>query len=301
LERQYCAPVLEAHANVELDERVAFLKNLKVPICSSFSATQLQKIASKLYKWRFDSKHVVVREGEQGFSLFFITSGQCRVVREIVFQSNSGSASRDTTLGPRSRDGNAPAFVRLLSLATLVAGEYFGELAQLHIDVDSPNKNQLQRISPSHRNPRPPVVSVGSARNNNHRYTKNRTTGNSIPSTTFDATVGSINTFLMMDSHDLSEESPSSDGLLGEVDFAKLGEHGPSVHRATVFTDGVVEAYVLPRDAFFATFTHSAVLRMREYAQGYPSEHEIRQHVIRQSQWEDYKDKVVRDAIDRDD
>eukprot|EP00755_Sulcionema_specki_P021412 Sspe_Gene.74157::Locus_45643_Transcript_1_1_Confidence_1.000_Length_1689::g.74157::m.74157 len=99
----------------ELDARVQYFQALLVPVFASWSSYQLRELAKRTYPLRFGSRQVIVREREEGTDLYFIVKGECRVVREIEFNEAASGKVKKT--------------VKLLELAVLQPGEYFGELA----------------------------------------------------------------------------------------------------------------------------------------------------------------------------
>ena len=183
---------------------------------------ELTRLARTVYPLTYQSKELVVREGEPGDSLFFILKGKLKVVREIDFTQVAGVPS-----------------VKLLELATLVEGEYFGELSFLRMNVDSNRKSKLPKV------------------------------GHDV-----DFLAGEDDT----DEHETKQLNP----LLS-----------PLPRQATVYAHTPCTLLVLPRDAFVEQITDSSLVRMREYAKGYPTQSDIRAHFTKKQRWEGFKGDVM--------
>lgn len=214
----------------EITQRVHFFKNvLVVPILASWSDDQFEALARSVYPMRYQSRSVSVREGDKADSVFFIVQGKMKVVREVDFSAAHGEPC-----------------AKMLELATLTPGEYYGELALLRFNVDEhrrPKKRELKQNSEN----------------------------------------------LLLDD-DVDEES--------EFDVKALNKTlQPIPRQATVYAHTPSEVLVLPRDRFIDLVQGSALVRVQEYAKGYPSQAEVRAHYLRQQKWSGFKDQVMTQVI----
>ena len=181
---------------------------------------KLLALAASVYPVHFGSKEIAVREGDLAEDVYFIQSGRMRVLRQVNFTVHPSSPS-----------------MKLLELATLEPGEYFGELGVLRYNVDA-------------------VKSVN---------------------------VGSL---LTVSEAEIDEEDP-------EKDFLVINPATPSVRRqATIYAHTPSECLVLPRDAFISLVQQGPLVRMREYAKGYPSSNDIVQFCTKQQEWAAFKTSI---------
>eukprot|EP00672_Neobodo_designis_P021725 CAMPEP_0174827896 /NCGR_PEP_ID=MMETSP1114-20130205/995_1 /TAXON_ID=312471 /ORGANISM="Neobodo designis, Strain CCAP 1951/1" /LENGTH=412 /DNA_ID=CAMNT_0016061579 /DNA_START=55 /DNA_END=1289 /DNA_ORIENTATION=+ len=211
----------------EIANRIKFFKTqLIVPVLASWTDAQFEELARSVYPMRYQSRTVSVREGEKADSVFFLVHGKMKVVREIDFSATHGEPC-----------------AKLLELATLTPGEYYGEAAFLRVNVDESRK-------PKRR--------------------------------------------------DRDFRSLLDDDSDGESEF-ELRLLNPNVEplprQATVYAHTPAEVLVLPRLKFIALFQGSALVRVQEYAKGYPSAAEVRTHYQRQQKWADFKDRVMSDVV----
>jgi CRP-like cAMP-binding protein len=215
---------LDAH---EIATRVEYFKTqLVVPILASWTDAEYETLARCVYPLRYQSRTVSVREGEKADSIFFITQGKMKVVREIDFSAAHGEPC-----------------AKMLELATLAVGEYYGELAFLRVNVD---ENRKQR-----------------------RKDKEQ----------------------LMRLDDSSEED-------SEFEQKHLNPNlEPMPRQATVYAHTPAEVLVLPRMKFIELIHGSALVRVQEYAKGYPSQAEVRSHYQRQQRWSDFKDQVMAQVV----
>ena len=109
-----------------LDKRVKFFRSLLVPLFASWSTSAVRELAKRVYRRKYTSRQVIVRENEPGGEIYFIVKGECRVVREIEIVKSQG--------------GVLKKMVKLLELAVLHPCEYFGELAPCTVSVDQNGK-----------------------------------------------------------------------------------------------------------------------------------------------------------------
>jgi CRP-like cAMP-binding protein len=253
---------LEKLEELELEQRKSFFQNLTVPILAAWSEEQFLRLARGVYPIRVLSRELVVREGTEASAAYFIFSGKLKVVREIDFSHTNGGAPS----------------VKLLELATLSEGEFFGELALLRHRVESTKKVKLSRLTneinfsakkTSTEAPAMPPQHFGGSRQVSVRLAKSTKQPAASPS---------------------GASSSDSD----EEDFKTLSSHKPPLLRqATVYAHTPTTLYVLPREEFMKIMTGSALVRLREYAKGYPSHEEIRSHFSKQQKWEDFKNQLV--------
>jgi CRP-like cAMP-binding protein len=96
----------EAHANDPQSESARVSRLLAVPLFAGLSAAELLAVVQGLTLRTFEPGDILVTEGEQGRSLFVLTSGRARVF-------------------VRSRDGHA------VEVGRLEEGDFFGEIAAL--------------------------------------------------------------------------------------------------------------------------------------------------------------------------
>ena len=191
------------------------LQRLSPDQCSKLNA-----LAVSVYPLHFGGKEIAVREGQLSDDVFFIVSGRMKVVRQVNFTVHASSPS-----------------VKLLELATLEPGEYFGELGLLRHDVDV-------------------AKSV------------------------------SVESLLQVTEAEIDEEDPEREMLVIESST-------PSKRRqATVYAHTPSVCYVLPRESFIENVQQGPLVRMREYAKGYPSTHTIQQHFLKKQEWNTFKTAV---------
>eukprot|EP00756_Hemistasia_phaeocysticola_P060372 Hpha_TRINITY_DN3989_c0_g1::TRINITY_DN3989_c0_g1_i1::g.18075::m.18075 len=299
----------------ELDARVQFLsEGLVVPIFASWGAYQLRELAQKAYPRRYASRSVVVREREEGQDLYFIRVGECRVVREVEFceQASQGIPSRKA--------------VKLLELALLMQGEYFGELALLGLNVDhnarhraeavskraKPGSSQFassskrsgtssrKAISPSNRPAPSPMRNplgrgAGRASLSMRQGTERMGGGGTTPKQGDERVQlpGALGADSDADS-DNTDELPSPDADAHE---AGRGHQTGGLRQATVFSHTPLELLVLPAQAARELITGNPLQRMIQYAKGYPTAPEIRSQFMAQHDWATFKQNLVSDII----
>ena len=112
--RQTYQKYLQFLVEKESEERVVFLRELIVQVFRSCSHEELHLVATNLHSRSVQANKVILRQGDEGDTLYFLASGECRVLQNVTF-------SPDT---PQERQ-------KILEVATLTVGEYFGELAVL--------------------------------------------------------------------------------------------------------------------------------------------------------------------------
>ncbi|KAJ9450139.1 hypothetical protein DIPPA_21680 [Diplonema papillatum] len=260
----------------ELDRRVQFLSELVVPLFASWSPDQLRTLAKRLFVRKYTSRQVIVREGEPGSELFFIAKGECRVVREIELTTKGAAHSLKKT-------------VKLLELAVLHVGEYFGELAPKAIQVDTNGKHRLenekdageQQESPSAKPSGKPPDAEGHRAVSKMKQTLSRGKNDTQKGDTADST-----------DSDSDEEFPAAD----DINTYNLPTE-PGVRQATVFSHTPVELLVLFLEPFQKLVVGNPLQRMREYAKGYPTAAEIRHQYAQQLEWSAFKMGLVNDII----
>jgi CRP-like cAMP-binding protein len=251
---------LEKLEEIELQQRKSFFQNLTVPILATWNEEQFDRLARCVYPIRVLSRELVVREGTEASAAYFISSGKLKVVREIDFSHTSGVPS-----------------VKLLELATLAEGEFFGELALLRHRVDSTKKIKLNKLTNE--------ISFGA---------KKDTKAFVLPpppafgGQQLGATPGRA--AQPQKAFNAGDSSSDSD----DEDFKTLrADKAPLLRQATVYAHTPSTLYVLLREQFISIMTGSALVRLREYAKGYPSQQEIRNHFSKQQKWEDFKNQLV--------
>ena len=245
---------------IEVQQRKSFFQNLTVPILATWQEEQFEQLARSVYPIRLLSRELVIREGTEASAAYFISTGKLKVVREIDFSHVS--------VGTGGNGGSAPS-VKLLELATLAEGEFFGELALLRHQVDSTKKVKLSKLTSE--------MNFGAKKDN------------SVPPPP-PPPFGKLGTRALSKTLVVGSSSDESD----DEDFRTLRPEKPSITRqATVYAHTPSTLYVLPRLQFMALMTGSALVRLREYAKGYPSQQEIRNHFSKQQKWEDFKTQLV--------
>jgi CRP-like cAMP-binding protein len=258
--------VLQKLELLELRHRMAFFQNLTVPILATWSEHQFEQLSRCVFPIRVLSRELVVREGTEASAAYFISSGKLKVVREIDF----------------SHTTNTPS-MKLLELATLAEGEFFGELALLRHQVDSTKKIKLSKLTteitfgakkdPKKTSAPPPPPPFGGV----------QSLGG------MSASVRPPVPYLRSAADEAESSSDSED-----EDFKTLRASKASLRRqATVYAHTPGTLYVLPREQFIKVMTGPALVRLREYAKGYPSQQEIRAHFSKQQKWEEFKNQLV--------
>ena len=254
LHREDYISLLQFQEEKELTQRVQYFKNLLVPAFASWTAVQLRELAKSVYPRKYTSRQVIVRENEHGADMFFIVQGECRVVREIEILKGTA--------------GHMKKMVKLLELAVLQPGEYFGELAPYGIQVDL---------------------------NNKHRAEANKTnSGNSR-----DATAGGKHPIAKKLLPPINIDN-DSDGDNSDPDTGGVSSQAPEqvgARQATVFSHTPLRLLVLPIDALRELLVGNPLQRMREYAKGYPTANEIRTQYTIQHDWTAFKMNLVSDII----
>lgn len=258
---EHTAAVVNESDRRELQSRLSFLRTLTVPLVTSWSNEEVTEVAKALLPLRLASHTVVIREHEPSDALYLVRSGKLKVVREVDFSTPAQPSAK------------------LLELCTLCPGEYFGELGLLSRDVDAPrattmSKADIQRLV---REPLLPSTRGGHG-------------SKEVGSATAAGTGGS--SMLPVDS---------------SVVKTMLDEDGNSVlitrpRQATVYCHTPVELLMLPVELFDELFVRAgcatranatvALLKMREYALGYPTEAEVRSYFSKQKKWADYKANI---------
>ena len=260
----------------ELQQRMAYLRTLTVPLVTSWTDNEVADLAKNLIPLKLASHTVVVREHEASDGMYFIRSGKLKVVREIDFSV-----------------GNHPN-AKLLELATLCPGEYFGELGLLSRDVDAPRATTLSKSEIQALVKEPLLPTTSSNRTSTTEFKRNNNNSNNALSTTTTTTTsltGSGNV-LPVDSSVVKTTVNES----GEIILAT------KPRQATVYAHTFVELLVLPVDSFedllvrasSASRAHAtvALLKMREYTLGYPTQNDIKCYFMKQKKWSDFKATV---------
>lgn len=261
--------VVNDYDKKELQQRMAYLRTLTVPLVTSWTDPEVAELARSLIPLKLPSHTVVVREHEVSDALYFIRSGKLKVVREIDFSA-----------------GNHPN-AKLLELATLCPGEYFGELGLLSRDVDAPKSATMTKaeIAALIKEPLLPSARTTSSFDG----TQNRT-----------STVLSVTTTLTAGKNILPVDSSvvkTTTNEIGEVILATRPR------QATVYAHTLVDLLVLPVEKFDQLFvtastasrSHAtvALLKMREYTLGYPTQNDIKGYFMKQKKWSDFKGNIL--------
>lgn len=291
----------------ELRARIVFFKSsLLVPILQPWTDAQFEDLARSCWALRLQSKELVVKEGSPADSMYFLQNGKLKVVREVDFSHASSSGFNATqsirtgtgeVLSPRSAPlhnsgGSSAATVKLLELATLQEGEFFGELALIRYRVDDNRPVDIMSVlgpsgggAKSLSSTNGGTAALASSATLTNRRSLNTT------STTHHNGRGSI---------ELPPSHLGSTGMYGDTDAnmdddaKELHESQPALTRqATVYAHTPAAVLVLPRKCFIRLFRGAALVRIREYAKGYPSQQDIRSHFQRQQKWDSFKAELV--------
>eukprot|EP01064_Diplonema_japonicum_P016390 TRINITY_DN24414_c0_g1_i1.p1 TRINITY_DN24414_c0_g1~~TRINITY_DN24414_c0_g1_i1.p1 ORF type:complete len:393 (+),score=62.94 TRINITY_DN24414_c0_g1_i1:52-1230(+) len=238
--------LLQNQEEEEVRARIAFFSSLLVPIFASWTHHQLRELSKKVFPRRCNSRQVIVRENEQGSDLYFIVKGECRVVREIEIVKGTG--------------GRIKKMVKLLELAVLQPGEYFGELAPFKILVDG-NAKHRNDAAPSHSQ---------KPQHTDRSYKL-------LPP--------------------IKDGSESDDGATEGAEEHSTIPDIPGTRQATVFSHTPLELLVMPLDCLREHLVGNPLQRMREYAKGYPTATEIRNQYTTQHDWTTFKHNLVNDII----
>lgn len=241
----------------DLEEKIEFLSTkLLVPLFNGLNRADIEEVAKSLYSVRFPSRYVILKEKENGSEMFFLRSGECRVVREIEFPQGSTSV------------------VKLMEMATLLPGEYFGELSLLNYDITQNGNNGKGGITTKHGGKTDPKDDKALR----------------------EAVIREEDVFGSVD----AEEEPTEGETATARTLRSLAREvvPPMTPRqATVYSHSVVEVYVLSVHEFVRTILPVTRRRMQEYCKGYPSTNEIRAHFRRQNQWQSYKQSVLKEVF----
>lgn len=261
---EHAATIVHENDKRELQNRLAFLRTLTVPLVTSWGPEEQAELAKALLPLRLASHAVVVREHEPSDALYFVRSGKLKVVREVDFSTAAQPAAK------------------LLELCTMCPGEYFGELGMLSRDVDAPrattmNKEEIAALVEA------PLLP--SSRMEQHARAAELRGGSK-------AAGGASGHVLPVDS---------------SVVKTALDDDGNPVlltrpRQATVYCHTPVELLMLPVERFDDLFVRAtsvsrsnatvALLKMREYALGYPTQAEVRSFFSKQKQWSDFKNNI---------
>lgn len=283
----------------ELRQRVAFLKGLLVPILQPWSDDDITRLAKTCYPLRLQSKELVVKEGSKADAMYFLQSGKLKVVREVDFAAPPGGGgglglTGNSTAPFASQTAAAQHQVRLLELATLQEGEFFGELALIRYRVDENRKTNLSTLLSTAKSDSGMTSAPGassSGRRAMHRSGGGRNKavgGGSTTTSAFDTTGGASAMFLD------DEGSPSEDSGDDDASRREVSEHKePLTRQATVYAHTPATVLVLPRRCFMDCVRGPALVRLREYAKGYPSQQDIRNHFVRQEKWDAFKTDLI--------
>jgi|Transcript_30238 CRP-like cAMP-binding protein len=276
-DKQSAVEMVQQLTDTELRSRIQFLQQLTVPVFASDTTAQLELLAPGMYRRRFGSKFVMTREKEAGIQMFFLVHGECRVVREVMFP------------------GSHPREVKLLDLARLYSGEYFGEMALLGLDADALWHKQ-DGVPLRQRQKTAKMMQKLEAYRERERLKQEQPWADGhahgasavfLHGTRRSKAQHSFN--LLDDDDDIS----SDDSVESEVPQENAVPADIGTRQATVFSTGPVEVLVLPRDVFYKYTTDHCKTRMKEYAKGYPTSQEIRSHYLKANEWIEEKKKVV--------
>ena len=122
-----------------------FREGVVVPVLSPFAEARFRWLARCCYPIHLQAKEIAVREGDFSDCVYFIVSGKMKVIREIDFSPALGGGGGDDLFGTANGGcggggggggSYASSNLRLLDLATLEPGEFFGELGLLRHSVD---------------------------------------------------------------------------------------------------------------------------------------------------------------------
>lgn len=293
----------------ELKSRIQFFKTLVVPVLLPWGDAQYERLARSVYPLRLQSKELVVKEGNPSDGVYFILSGKLKVVREVDFSHGTlggngissggsgggfGSAQFGATSGSAALGGTSSSalaagsstyvpLVKLLELATLNEGEFFGELAMIRYHVDDNRKTNLAKMLAANGG----SLSALDLTN----VSKKQHSSSSGPGAARKTTAGMPSPRGgVMPSTSLDEDSDAD----SDEEAKELSEDRPPLPRqATVYAHTPATVLVLPRLCFIDLFSGSALVRVREYAKGYPSQQEIKAHFSRQQKWETFKSELV--------
>jgi CRP-like cAMP-binding protein len=306
----------------ELQSRMAFLRTLTVPLVTSWTDAEVADLARALVPLRLPSHAVVVREHEATDALYFVRTGKLKVVREIDFSGASSSPAAAAAVAsgggggaPSSPGGGGgggtssaaattgrhdhkqhPPNAKLLELATLCPGEYFGELGLISRDVDTPrattlNKDAIMALARESLLPDARRMAAAAAAS---ASSPDLITGATSHEAAAAAMVGGASTTHVTAAGnvlpvDASVVRTTVVGEKGEVALVTLPR------QATVYAHTAVDLLMLPLEAFDRLFVRAsggtrahatvALLKLREYALGYPTQAAIVQAFARQRDW----------------
>eukprot|EP00759_Apiculatamorpha_spiralis_P037897 PhF_6_TR3750/c0_g1_i1/m.5416/K04739/PRKAR; cAMP-dependent protein kinase regulator len=270
----------------EMEARVKFLQTqLMVPLFSGLDREDIEQVAESLYSLRFPSRCVVIKEKDIGGEMFFIRTGECRVVREIEFTSGSSTS------------------VKLMELATLVPGEYFGELSLLNYDITANGKGRGGSGSNTNSNAN---VAVTTSKDSLYDRRHETITEEDVFADMGDDDEEDVPSFTNVDTSVMQLKSAMSgggDSTLSSTRVNTLQQPPPPPvtnllpRQATVFTHSLVDLYVLSATDFKRVMNPVARKRMEEYAKGYPSSTEVRSHFQKQKTWQNYKQNVLNEVF----
>lgn len=242
-----------------LQQRMHFFRQLTVPILAAWSEDEIEQLARAVFPQSYLSRAISVREGEQSDALYFLVHGKLRVVREIEFTAVA----------------KGEPCAKLLEVATLTPGEYYGELGLLRANIDAEKKTRfrLAKLDAGQS-----LIGDSDDDDSDREDVTDATPDDSLAGTTRSALMTSMQT---------SVASLSSSIALGASE--------PLRRRATIFAHTPAEVFVLTRDRFHALFRQggSALARMREYAKGYPSAQEVRGQFLKQQKWSQFKSDML--------
>ncbi|CUE74920.1 cyclic nucleotide-binding protein, putative [Bodo saltans] len=289
----------------ELRLRVAFLKQLLVPILQPWCDDEITELAKKCYPLRLQSKELIVKEGSKADAMYFLQSGKLKVVREVDFaptapqQTSSGFGLTTTSSSSPLHQQQPQHQVRLLELATLQEGEFFGELALIRYRVDANRKTNLNKLLSKGNG----SSGGGAGGDLSYGVTPSSTMRSRGGANNGAASRGSVmlggkqkstSSFgFDLPSHD-DDDGYGSDESADDEARREISEYkDPLLRQATVYAHTPATVLVLPRRCFMDAFKGSALVRLREYAKGYPSQQDIRNHFIRQEKWDVFKTDLV--------
>ncbi|KAL9645310.1 hypothetical protein ABK040_002509 [Willaertia magna] len=118
----------------QLQERVDFMRNLIVPIFSGYPDAQLFELCKSINVEFIPSRKVIVTEGKEGDTMYFIKSGECSVIKAMKFTEHQSVGSSKKI-----------DYVRFIELARLKPKEYFGERVLIYDDSFDDNNLDSQR------------------------------------------------------------------------------------------------------------------------------------------------------------
>lgn len=296
------AQYLELLAQVDAEElrvRVAFLKSLLVPILQPWGDEEITELAKKCYPLRLQSKELVVKEGSKADAMYFLQAGKLKVVREVDFAPPPPPPTASSGFGLTTTSSSSPLHsvpqqhqVRLLELATLQEGEFFGELALIRYRVDANRKMNLVKLLSSNKSGGGIGDTMTSGRHRAGGGGGSR--GGHLPSKQKSTTGSSFGFDYGSPSHLDDDDAYGSDESADDEARREISEYkDPLLRQATVYAHTPATVLVLPRRCFMDLFRGPALVRLREYAKGYPSQQDIRNHFVRQEKWDVFKTDLV--------